>query len=227
MEDHNYTVYMHENKINGKKYFGMTGKDPEERWRKGNNYRTCHAIRRAFEKYGWDGFNHVIIQSGLSREEACELEQKLIAENHTQDSNLGYNICGGGGGMVWFHHTPEECQRISERMRGENNPNFGKPLPEWQKELLRSINLGSKHTEEHKRKITESLLARHYHMSDDNKLKLFDSHRKEVIRDDGVVFKSVIAAAESIGRCGSAITNAIKRGQRSGGYYWKYAELNA
>lgn len=226
MEDHNYTVYMHENKINGKKYFGMTGQDPEKRWLKGTNYRTCHAIRRAFEKYGWDGFNHVIIQSGLSREEACELEQKLIAENHTQDPNLGYNICGGGGGMVGFHHTPEECQRISERMRGENNPNFGKPLPEWQKELLRSINLGSKHTEEHKRKIGDSLRGRK-HVSEEGKRHIAETHSKSVIRDDGIVFCSIREAAKSIGRCDSAIINAIKRGQRSGKYYWKYAESNA
>lgn len=226
MEEHNYTVYMHENKINGKKYIGMTGKEPEKRWLKGTNYRTCTAMRRAFEKYGWDGFNHVIIKSGLTREEACVLEQKLIADNHTQNPDFGYNISGGGGGMVGFHHTEETKKRISEVLSGPNNHNYGKPMSEERKQLLRSINLGSKHTEEHKRKIGDSLRGRK-HVSEEGKRHISEVSSKPVVREDGVFFRSVTAAAESIGRCGSAITNAIKRGQRSGGYYWKYAELNA
>lgn len=228
MEEHNYTVYMHENKTNGKRYIGITCKDPEVRWRHGTNYRTCIAMKRAFEKYGWDGFNHVILKTGLTKEEACEEEIRLIEEYKTRDPDYGYNICVGGGGTSGCSFSEDELKRRSEFWKGENNPNYqGKMWTPEYREHMREVNSGKTLTEEHKRKITESLLARHYHMSEDNKAKLFESHRKEVIRDDGIVFKSVNAAAESIGRCGSAITNAIKRGQRSGGYYWKYAELNA
>lgn len=50
MEENTFSVYMHDNKINHKKYIGITGQDPEARWRKGTNYRTCIAFRRAIEK---------------------------------------------------------------------------------------------------------------------------------------------------------------------------------
>ena len=228
MEKHNYTVYMHENKINGKKYFGITGKDPEKRWLKGTNYRTCTAMDRAFKKYGWDGFNHVILKTGLSKEEACQEEIRLIEEYKTRDPNFGYNICIGGGGTAGCSFSEEEIKRRSDFWKGENNPNYhGKMWTPEYKEHMRQINTGKKHTEEHKRKITESLLARHYRMSEENKNKLSERSKRPVVRDDGVVFESIKDASESIGRCDSAIINAIKRGQRSGGYYWKYAELKA
>jgi hypothetical protein len=36
-----YTVYQHKNKINGKNYFGITSRNPVERWRKdGSGYKT-------------------------------------------------------------------------------------------------------------------------------------------------------------------------------------------
>lgn len=35
-----YTVYMHVNKINGKKYFGQTKLKVEYRWRHGKGYET-------------------------------------------------------------------------------------------------------------------------------------------------------------------------------------------
>lgn len=55
---------MHDNKVNHKKYIGITGQDPEERWRHGTNYRTCVAFNRAIQKYGWDGFDHIILYTG-------------------------------------------------------------------------------------------------------------------------------------------------------------------
>lgn len=62
--ERNYTVYMHENKTNHKKYIGITSKPPEKRWKNGANYQNCHAMRRAIEKYGWDGFDHIILFEG-------------------------------------------------------------------------------------------------------------------------------------------------------------------
>lgn len=226
LEERTYSVYMHENKINHKKYIGMTGIDPEKRWKNGKDYKNCIAFNRAINKYGWDGFDHLVLFSGLTREEACAKEIELIAQYQTTNQEFGYNICAGGGGMVGFHHSQETKRILSEKFSGPNNPNYGKPLSEKQLEILLRANLGSKHTEEHKRKIGDSLRGRHY-STDKQKKAARDNSRRPVERDDGVVFETIKEAAMSVGVCGSAITNSIKRHQRSGKHYWKYVDLKA
>lgn len=48
--------------------------------------------------------------------------------------------------------------------------------------------------------------------------------RKVVLREDGARFVGRGAAAASVGVSTSAITQAIKRNTRSGGFYWRYEE---
>ena len=225
--ENNYTVYMHENKTNQKRDIGITGQNPEVRWRKGDNYKTCTAMNRAIEKYGWDGFEHIILFQGLTKEEACEKEIQLISEYDTRNPEHGYNICVGGGGTSGCMFSDEEIERRSKAWIGENNPNYhGKMLTEEFKEKLRQINLGSKHTEEHKRKISESCKGKTHH-DDGFKQRLAERNKRPVIREDGIWFPTVDEAAESVGVSPSAISKAMKRGNRSGGYYWKHAESKA
>lgn len=225
--EENYTVYMHENKLNHKKYIGITSKDPEERWERGTNYRTCHAIRRAFEKYGWDGFEHKILFQGLTRDEACKKEIQLISEYDTRNPEHGYNICVGGGGTLGCSFGEDEIKRRSEYWKGENNPNYkGKMWTPEYTEHMRQINLGKKHTEEHKRKISEGCKGKIHH-DDEFKRRLSERNKRPVIRDDGIYFATVDEAAASVGVTPSAISNALRRGNKSGGYYWKHAELKA
>ena len=47
-----YTVYKHTTP-NGKVYIGMTGRDPEDRWRNGAGYGQTVPFARAIKKYGW------------------------------------------------------------------------------------------------------------------------------------------------------------------------------
>lgn len=91
-----YTVYCHENKSNGKLYFGITKTSTRRRWSKGKGYKTQHVFGRAIEKYGWDGFEHIILYTGLSEAEAKQMEIDLIREFRTQDHRYGYNITAGG-----------------------------------------------------------------------------------------------------------------------------------
>ena len=51
---------------------------------------------KAILKYGWDNFEHIVILSGLTKEEANNLEILLIEKLQTQDKDKGYNICKGG-----------------------------------------------------------------------------------------------------------------------------------
>ena len=96
-------------------------------------------------------------------------------------------------------------------------------MSEEQKEKLRQANLGKKLTEEHKRKISEGCKGKIHH-DDEFRERLAERNKHAVIRDDGVYFATVNDAAESVGVSPSAISNAMRRKQRSGGYYWKRAE---
>ena len=45
----------------------------------------------AIQKYGWDNFQHEIIASGLTSEEAGHMEQLLIKELNLANKDYGYN----------------------------------------------------------------------------------------------------------------------------------------
>lgn len=91
-----YSVYIHQNKINGKRYIGLTSMKVEQRWRLGDGYRN-QLFGKAIEKYGWDNFTHIVIEENLTCEEAEKLEIELIKKYQTQNSKYGYNIADGGG----------------------------------------------------------------------------------------------------------------------------------
>lgn len=60
-----YYVYCHENKINHKRYVGITCTKPEKRWgTNGQRYKECPHFWHAIQKYGWDNFDHMILYIG-------------------------------------------------------------------------------------------------------------------------------------------------------------------
>ena len=90
----NYIVYCHTNKINQKKYIGVTKQNPTRRWREGNGYKSQNKFYNAIEKYGWAGFTHEILFSNLSEIDAYTIEAKLIKDWNTIAN--GYNVEVGG-----------------------------------------------------------------------------------------------------------------------------------
>lgn len=111
-----YTVYCHTNLSNGKKYFGITFRDPEKRWINGKGYKNNAYFSRAIEKYGWNGFSHEIIYSGLTKEQAETTEINLISKYKSNDHRYGYNIENGGNSADKF--TPEIREKISQALVG-------------------------------------------------------------------------------------------------------------
>lgn len=112
-----YKVYCHINKINNKKYYGITMQDVKQRWRNGHNYRPKYEkhnsrFYNAILKYGWDNFEHIILYEGLSKKEAELLEQELIHKYNTTNPEFGYNIQSGGNSKG--RNTEEIRKRISE-----------------------------------------------------------------------------------------------------------------
>lgn len=153
-----FYVYAHTNKINNKKYFGITCRIPQKRWgvdgygylRKNKNGKYSQEIfARAIEKYGWDAFEHTILYEGLSEKEAKQKEIELIAKYHTYIGDpecWGYNLTRGGEGHL--RYTSKEAAVEANK----------KCIKQWivkmqQDPELRAKKLAQLHKTQYKRKI--------------------------------------------------------------------------
>lgn len=126
-----YTVYVHKNKINGKCYVGITSKVPEKRWRNGLGYYG-QGFYSAIQKYGWDSFEHIVLEMNLTKEEAAKKEIEYI--NYYNSYANGYN-CSTGGEDTSFNHLTEETRRKISiankgKLSGSKNPMYGKSMIE-------------------------------------------------------------------------------------------------
>jgi len=194
-----YSVYYHQNKTNGKIYIGITRRKPEKRWgTNGIGYKHCTHFYNAIQKYGWNSFEHVIYACGLTREEACNMEKKLISLFHTDDSLFGYNICEGGG--------------LPQPQRGEKNYFFGKHIFSGKNHPM----YGKHHTEETRLKMSKN----HYDASGGN-----NPIAKTVICvETGKIYPSAIDAQNDTGIPRNNITAACRKDRQvtAGGYHWNF-----
>lgn len=115
---------------NGKKYIGITCKDPKKRWENGHGYSKEHqsVMYNAIKKYGWNNIKHNILFENLTEKEAKQKEQELIKENntyvHSKNSN-GYNMTLGGEGTIGHKVTEDGRKRMSKARIGK----VGKECP--------------------------------------------------------------------------------------------------
>lgn len=111
-----YYVYCHINKINGKKYIGITSNPPVIRWgSNGINYRSCTCFYNAIKKYGWNNFEHLILHESLTEDQAQQLERFYILIYQTMAPN-GYNLTSGG--EIKKEISEETRQRLIDSHRG-------------------------------------------------------------------------------------------------------------
>lgn len=124
-----YIIYCHISP-NGKRYYGITGLEPNKRWRNGTGYSNNKYFSNSINKYGWNNFKHIIVSRGLTEDEAKWLEIQLISAHNSANRKYGYNISLGGESAYGYNHTQESKQKISEvrkgKYYGENNNMFGK-----------------------------------------------------------------------------------------------------
>ena len=84
-----FYIYRHTNLINGKVYIGQTCQKPEYRWGKdGNGYKNSPHFYSAIQQYGWNAFQHEILYSGLTQEEANKIETELILKYDSNNPNM-------------------------------------------------------------------------------------------------------------------------------------------
>lgn len=180
-----YTVYKH-TAPNGKVYIGITGQKPEHRWNNGNGYEQNKHFYSAIAKYGWENIEHEIVENGLTKQQACDLEIELIAKYGSTNPCNGYNHSTGGEcSSAGMHLSIEARRKISESHKGQTAWNKGKhPSAEtrWK------MSYAWKHSDaciEHLKKVCESNKGKQSpvkgrHHSAEAKKHMSDSHKGHI-----------------------------------------------
>ena len=227
-----WCVYKHTSP-EGKVYIGITHLKPETRWWYGYGYKGNHHFWNAIKKYGWDAFTHEILFSGLTQNQAEQIEKDLVKQYNSTDKNRGYNVAEGGhvlseasrkkisetrkarGIKPWSagkHHTKETREKISRANKGNRNHVV---WTEEQKEKVRATKVGEKNPNYGKP------------MREETKQRLLAVNEIPVVQicDDGEkVYRSAKEAGDKTGIANCNITR-VCRGQRTtaGGFKWRYA----
>lgn len=218
-----YCVYQHINKVNGKRYIGITKQIPEARWGKdGSNYKSSPYFWSAIQKYGWNNFEHEILFDNLSKEDACIKEIELIAHFNTQNKQYGYNIMDGGSSTT----MPENIRKImSDKMRGNKN-GLGHKCSEEKKRKISEAQKGRKLTQEHKAKLSAAKKGKsHPPPSEETRMKISDSHKKKRVycKETSAVYESIQSCAKELGIDATWVCACCKgRTKSAHGYHLKY-----
>ena len=215
-----FSVYVLRNLTNGKVYVGCTRLPVKARWDNGKGYSRNKALKADIEKYGWDGFSHEVVESGLDYETAASLEVDLILEHLKRDPSLVYNThFTKGAGLYGYkergHHAPwnlgmkhseESRKRMSESHKGI------KQSPEWVEKRIAQIR-GRPFTEEHIKNLVP--ICRENAEKNKKRCRTINVSTGEVMEYDS------LAEARDATGC-TCISNAIKLGVVRKGYRFEY-----
>lgn len=146
-------VYKISNKLNGKCYIGQTSQKTIHRLQehkstlRSNTHRNPH-LQKAWNKYGEEAFEFIIIQNCNSVEELNGVEDKLIKELNTIHRDFGYNIRSGGDNSPMAEETK---LKISQAKKG-----ISIHTAESKAKIVKFLT-GRIHSDESKRKRSEKL----------------------------------------------------------------------
>ena len=160
-----YIVYCHTLKTDGRKYIGITKNSIRKRWGKdGSKYKGCTFFLHAIQKYGWDAFEHEVLYQNFTQQDAERYEKELIEKYDTRNHSKGFNIREGGGNKS--------------------------SIDESTKQKLREANLGKKHTDESRKKMSKSQTKRYENPAErykvanyGNRNGMYGRHRTEEEKD--------------------------------------------
>ena len=205
-----YTVYKHTSP-SGKVYIGITCQKPNRRWHAGHGYRQNKHFFSAIKKYGWNNFQHIIVAENMTKEDACKLEQELIAKHKSNNPEFGYNRSTGGEvGFAGIIVSEETRKKIGDANRGEKHYLYGKHP-----------------TEEHRKRLSESRRGDKNpfygkHFSKESKEKL---GKKVICIETGIIYPTITEAQNQTGISKSTIVSVCKGKKKLAGFmHWKYYE---
>ena len=154
-------VYKITNTVNQKSYIGISIHEPEKR--RIRDHLTGHGSRiiaNAVKKYGRDAFTYEILEDNVFPALLPDLEVAYIAKFETV-APLGYNLTTGG--EIGKTPSEETRRKMSEGLKGKNNPNYGKPCSEETRQKISETHkanpnrafLGKNHSLETRRNLSE------------------------------------------------------------------------
>ena len=189
-------IYMIQNKKNNKIYIGQAI-NIEKRWKDHKrelcrNHHDNKHLQRTWNRDGEDSFDFKVLCK-CDENQLNTLEQYYIFELMTYDDRVGYNKnYGGASGRP----TEEARKKMSEALKGERSPNYGKHLSEETKmkigEALRGENnyLYGKHlSEETKKKLSDAKKGeKNYnygkHRSEETKKKIGEANKGRILSEE-------------------------------------------
>lgn len=250
----NFSVYCHTLKSDGRKYIGLTSQLPRKRWSYGSGYGKTTHIGAAIRKYGWNSFDHEILEEGLTEDEAKERECFYIAMYDTMNPEKGFNVTAGGDGVLHLKMTPETIEKLRKshlgkrpseetiRKRSQSLKEFYKthPAPEVPySHIMKMVKAregkepwakGKHLSEQTKEKLRLANLGKKASEETKKKMRNSANTKKITVYDlDGNKlnsFPSIVEAASFYGaRCTSHITECCKgRRKQYMNLKWKYYE---
>lgn len=245
-----YELYCHTNLVNGKIYFGVTSRGWEARWCD-NQYRHNEALYNDIRKYGSECWAHDVIRSGMDAEEAAAYEAVYIEFFDARNSDIGYNLMSGGGGLKL--HEDDDCIKISDSMIERwRDPEFRAsiskkrpPRTEEQKERARQNNekygravlcietgevyasiretarLLGCDTKNLKTAIRNGYACRGYHFQIIG--EVLSNCRVVMCIETGAEYETITIASQETGISKSGICGACNGNRKTaGGFHWKY-----
>ena len=187
MDENNCGIYMIKNLVNNKVYVGQS-KELDKRFKrhinelKNNNHHSIH-LQRAWNKYGEDSFDFIILEYCVE-DELDEKEIYWIDHYNACDYDSGYNNKEGGSHGKYSEESKRKMSESSKGQKcpewlkehfsqlysgegnpmygraGELSPNYGKFVSEETRKKISEANKGKIVTEEQKEKISNSLKGR-------------------------------------------------------------------
>ena len=194
MAQQEWFVYAHILKVDGRRYIGQTN-NLSARW-KPSAYKNCVKFYNAITLYGWDAFEHTVLEENLTLEQANEREEYYIALYNTIEN--GFNLLSGGMNRLASQETKDKMSQTRK----------GVPKSDAHKEAIAKALKGKKKTPE---AIRNNQLAQ---------------HRKIVkCIETNITYESLADAERKTGILGETISRCCRGKQKTAsGFHWEFVQ---
>lgn len=195
-------IYKTTNLVNGKVYVG------KDAYNRSTYFGSGNILRRAIAKYGKENFKKEILEVCKSLAHLAEREKYWIAELHSTDRSIGYNLTEGGNGGDTYSFLEKNAKETRRReLRAAaiafNNSEEGRQLlSKFSKEMWKN--------ESHRKRITKLMIGREITWAKKISKSITKWHKTNPITPDGRKRMSE-AGKKTKGREVKKISNKVKQ----------------